>query len=107
MSKKYSRDENSLERLEKENRELKSQVRSLSSRLKKLTRGYYKFLDEENQDEKEVIIEKAFKEAEKVCWACRIGKLHKVDLGFRYFRQCNNCEYRTKSKPTQSTKKVK
>lgn len=101
MSKKFQREESILERLEQENRQLKAINRSLTKRLKSVSRGYRKFQDEENQDEKENIIKEAAKELQKMCWTCRVGKLNKVELGNRYYRKCDSCPYRTKTKATK------
>ena len=105
MTKKYTREENINERLEQENRQLKQQVRFLSKRLKKTTRGFYKVQNEDNTDEKENIIEEAIKEIEKICWTCKVGVLAKVELLGRYWRKCGNCDYRTKAKPSKKASK--
>lgn len=99
MSKKFKREASVVERLEKENRELKALSKSLQKRLKKVSRGYYKFIEEEALEESTEALEKVTKELNKLCWECGVGNLIKVDLGPRYFRKCNNCPRRTKSKP--------
>lgn len=101
MARKYDREQDGLERLEKENRELKSLNRSLVKRITKLSRGYYKYLDRE-EDAKEEALEQVTKEVKKVCFSCGIGELKKVDLGNRYYRQCTNCPKKTRSKPIES-----
>lgn len=81
-----------VERLEKQIRELKATNRSLERRLKKLNKGYYKIRDEGKIEEKDIPKEV------KICYSCRVGHLQLIDLGSRYYRQCNECKYHTKSK---------
>jgi hypothetical protein len=64
--------------------------------LKKLGRGYQKYLIEDNEEETH---EAVIKVAKKICYTCTIGSLEIIDLGNRYLRKCTNCDKRTKSKP--------
>jgi hypothetical protein len=91
VSKKWAREEKIVERLERDNRELKATVRTLQKRLKKYSKGFPVEEYEEEVFHKEL-------PKEKICYSCRIGKLMYVDLGNRYLRACSNCEYKTRSK---------
>ena len=98
MTRKYERELKEVERLQLENRELKSRVRQLERRVKKLNKGYNQ-LDEltedaEYKDFKEIVIDVK----SKLCYECNIGILEYVDLESRYYRQCSNCPRRTRSK---------
>lgn len=89
MTKKYSREESENERLLKENRELKSINRSLLKQVKKLTKGYYKYLeDEENKEEVEDFVEET---VNKICWDCGTGDYKEIIVVNRRWRQCQNC----------------
>jgi hypothetical protein len=99
MSRKYRRDLDEKERLEILVRDLKSENRQLRQRLSKLSKGYYKYLIEEMEQESEVEIKKKDKiEDKKICFDCQKGVLEKIVVLNRYWRQCNVCEKRTKTK---------
>lgn len=95
--KKYEREDKIIDRLERENRELKNHIRGLTASIRKLNKGYNKFLFEDK--EKEAVVS-AKKIAKKICYVCHVGSMEKVSLGNRYFRKCTNegCENRTKTK---------
>lgn len=94
MSKKADREDKEIDRLEKDNRELKALVRQLNKRIKRLSRGYKKYLDEEPlKPEVEEVQEEV-----KVCWNCARGVLEKIVVLNRYWRQCTVCDKRTKTK---------
>lgn len=92
---KYDREEKALERLERENRELKNKIRSLTNSIRRLSKGYHKFLIEDKEDE---AVKSAKKIAAKICWDCH-GELKRLDIGTRYFYQCEGCLKTTPSKP--------
>ena len=96
---KYIKEKDINERLEKENRDLKNLCRSLQKRLKKVSKGYNQFLEEDGVEETSQALTKVTAELEKICYDCGIGSMIKIDLGTRYYRACNNCTRRTKSKP--------
>lgn len=89
MTKKFDRQETELERLQKENRELKSINRGLLKQVKKLSKGYYRYLaDEENaKEEVEEFVEET---VNKVCWDCGIGDYKEIVIINRRWRQCQN-----------------
>ena len=84
-------DEEVIEQLQKEIRELKSINRSLMKRLKKVDREYHKALEEEESPRPKV------KKEEFSCTNC--GKGHLVDnksIPGRVFKSCTSCDYRGK-----------
>lgn len=93
MSKKWQREEKEIDRLYKENRELKSQVRSLEKILKKANRGFRKLEEDDKIEESDIP-----KEIVKVCWDCKTGVLEKKIIFNRYYRECSQCLKRTKAK---------
>ena len=94
MGKKRDRDDEQKERLEALVREQKKQIRQLEKRVKKLARGYRKFLDEDPlDDEPEVILED-----KKECWDCGKGVLEAFIVFNRRWRCCNLCGKRTRVK---------
>lgn len=99
---KHIREEKTIDRLERENRELKGLCRSLQKRLKKVSKGYNQFLEEDGIEETSAALTKVTAELEKICFDCGIGSMIKVDLGTRYYRACNNCTRRTKSKTKEN-----
>lgn len=93
MSKKYEREQRIMERLTRENRELKQEVKSLRNSIRKLNRGVNKLVDDE------VIKEKDLPEAaKKICFECCVGEMVKINLLGRSWRQCDSCTRRTKTK---------
>lgn len=100
MTKKIKRDEDKLEQLERENRELKSINRSLLKRLKKVDRGGSK-LDKRERDE-QLYIESNDDNDEKTfnCPRCSRSNLIRVSVAGRLFFRCEICEYRTKAEKT-------
>lgn len=92
MTKKVDRELDLIERLEQENRELKSIKRSLEKRVKKLSRGYRKFLDADplEEDNKEVQIQT------KMCYDCKVGEYKLHIIANRRWRACTNCDKRGK-----------
>lgn len=94
MAKKYQREEDYIESLEQKLRDLKSENRYLNKQLKKVTRGYRKYLNEEPVEE----IKKPSKDDPKDCWECSRGKLIVKVVLDRRFRECDVCGKRTKTK---------
>jgi hypothetical protein len=91
---RYQREEKELERLERHVRELKKENKSLHKRLKQLSRGYYKFLSKDTEEE---AIEEAKQEAKKICWQCSVGEYKLIFIGNRRFRMCQHCGKRGKT----------
>lgn len=92
MSKKHEREQKVLDRLQRENRELKQEIKSLRNSVRRLNKGFHRLADDDVIEEKEVPIEA------KICYDCSVGHLQKVSILGRYWRQCNNCPKRTKTK---------
>lgn len=93
MSKRFDREQRVIDRLEQENRELKKQVRSLQKHLKKLSRGYMNYLDQEDTNKEEALkeVKKSAEEAAKVCWTCGQKTYNIVHVANRRFRRCKEC----------------
>lgn len=89
--KRKDKEESITERLEKENRELKSQIRSLSRQIKKLSKNQ---VVEELFDEVEVSI--SDREDSNKCKECGKGYIVTIDLGPRKQKGCNTCLWRGK-----------
>lgn len=96
MSRKADREVRVMQRLQQENRSLKQEVKSLRNSIRKLNRGYDKLVEEEKIEEKDIPI------PAKICYDCNVGTLEKVSVFGRYWRQCNNCPKRTKTKMEKS-----
>lgn len=99
MSKRFEREQRTVERLEKETRELKAENRRLKKWLKQLNKGFKKLEDDEIIEEKDTP-----EEIRKICFECSRGELKLIIIGPRYVRACNTCEYRTKGKPIENLK---
>lgn len=104
MSKKYERQQDDLERLEKELREYKAENKALRKKLKVVNKGYYKYLVASDKAEQEEASEQIKAIAIKICYSCNIGNLKLMILGNRYIRKCTNCDYHTKSKSIEDIK---
>lgn len=90
MSKRFDREQNEIDRLNKENRELKSLNRQLHKKLKQLNKGYYKYLLNED-DDREKAIEEVKTVAEKICFDCSIGEYKLMTIANRRWRLCSYC----------------
>lgn len=94
MARKNRNDET--ERLEEQVRELKSIIRSLEKRLKKVDRSYRR--EEEVQLEPEPV-----HKSEK-CSKCEEGSMSTIVLSNnKTFKKCSNCGERTKAEKTKET----
>lgn len=91
MSKKYNREESENDRLLKENRELKAINRSLLKQVKKLTKGYYKYLEDEESKKEDNVEEFVEQTVNKICWDCGTGEYKEIIVINRRWRQCQNC----------------
>jgi len=100
LSKRQDREDRLLERLQEENRTLKQMNRSLQKQVKKLNRGYRKFLAVQGEEEEREAVEEAKEVAKKICWDCNEGEFKKIEIAGRYFRLCNVCGKRGKTKYT-------
>lgn len=94
---KYQREDDLIERLEKENRELKSLSKSLQKRLKKVSKGYNNFIQEDGLEESNKALETLTKELNKICYDCG-GNYKKYKLVNREYRLCDGCGKRSKAK---------
>lgn len=89
MSKKLDREEDLIQRLEKENRELKKTNRVLNRRIKRLSRGYKKAFDKDDDP--------PAKPKENICTHCNKGKIERKTILNRTWNECSVCDYRTKT----------
>lgn len=97
MTKKFKREEDIVERLEKENRELKGLVRSLQKRLKKVDKDYRAEL-EETKKEKAIQEDGKFHRVKVPCEHCGKGEIIEVDLAGRIFFKCSVCDFKGRKK---------
>lgn len=87
-------EDDEIEKLQKEIRELKSINRALLKRLKKLDRNYEESLDREEETKyKEHVVHK-----NPACHHCGKGQLIDVDLAGRIFQRCDTCDFRSKTR---------
>lgn len=114
MSKrKYcDKDLDMLDRLKKENKQLKRQLSNLKKQLDRINPSNIEELREfaSRQEERNRRQEKKAKLADKwKCYNCGKGNLYIIKVphpkGTYYFRSCDSCDNRTKAKPY--TSKVK
>lgn len=96
MSKRQDREDRILERLQEENKTLKQINRSLMKQVKKLGRGYRKFMLAQDEGEVDDAVEKVKAAAKKMCFACGIGEYKEVIVMNRRWRQCSECGKRGK-----------
>lgn len=95
MSRKADREDRMLERLQLENRELKQTVRSLQKKLKQLSKGYYKFMVAQDEEQEKEAVQEAKETAKKLCYDCS-GEYKEIIIINRRFRQCQDCGKRGK-----------
>jgi predicted RNase H-like nuclease (RuvC/YqgF family) len=96
MAKKYEREEDLVDRLEKENRELKATIRSLERRLKKVDKDFRKEMEDV---QKEHLLEKEHSRSVpkgRKCEHCGKGHIIEIDIVGRKFESCDTCDYRKK-----------
>lgn len=91
MAKK--KDDNEIDRLEEQIRELKSLNRSLMKRLRKVDRHYKEVINEPEETSTEE--EKGTKRS---CPQCTRGEITEVNLLGRVFERCSVCDWRSKTK---------
>ena len=97
-AKRYEKEQDQIELLEKENRELKAINRSLLKQLKKLSRGinkeeYDKAIEEINEVKKEPDQSSHVKK----CPECSRASLTEFIIAGRLFERCNICDYKSKA----------
>ena len=94
-AKKQDREQDEIERLEKEVRELKAINRSLMKQLKKLAKGIHK---QEVEEALEKLEENGPKKEDdrRECPNCgRTGGLRELILANRRFERCDICDYKS------------
>lgn len=101
--KKYDKEQEYVEQLEKEVRELKSINRSLLKQIKKLSKGinrqeYEEALETVENGEKEEINRprSTRRDGSERCPHCGKGWIREIDINGRIFGRCDRCEHRTK-----------
>lgn len=97
MTKKFKREEDLVERLEKENRELKASVRHLEKKLKKVDKNYRAEL-EEVKKEKAQEEDSGTYSVKVPCLECGKGEILEVDLMKRIFLKCTVCDFKARKK---------
>ncbi|NJO65345.1 MAG: hypothetical protein HC836_46815 [Richelia sp. RM2_1_2] len=103
MSKKFEREQKIVDRLERENRELKQKLRQLTNSIRRLSKGHKKLQEIEEPEELKREVRKV---AEKICFECNLGTLQLQTILDKYYRSCNNCNYRTRAKNLKDLKKL-
>lgn len=95
---KFEREKDHIEYLEKFVRELKSVNRSLLKQLKKISKGINKEEYENKLDELELSNgkKKERKPEDKKCPECFRGNIIEIDIASRKFQRCSICEYKSK-----------
>lgn len=96
--KKYD-EEDEIDRLQKEIRELKATNRSLVKQLKKLTKGFNKeeqerLMDTFVNEEKEAPDDRS-RQGNSRCSHCGKGFIIETDVAGRIFHSCNTCDYKS------------
>jgi hypothetical protein len=91
--KKHFKELDDTERLEQKIRDLKSTNKALLRQLKKVSKGYKRYLLEEDEEEKKQVIETV---AKKICFSCSIGEYKEIIVANRRWRQCDSCGKRGK-----------
>ena len=97
-SKKDKREQDIVERLERENRELKAINRSLMKQLKKMAKGINKEEVEqalERLEDNNVQPKKEHEPEEPLCPECNRKGLKEVIVAGRLFRRCDICSWKS------------
>lgn len=95
-NRRAKREQNDIERLEKQVRELKAINRSLMKQLKKMAKGIYKAEAEEALEKLEEYVPKKDKQVEEpVCPECTRKGLKEVIVAGRLFRRCETCGWKS------------
>lgn len=89
VSKKRQKDDY-VEQLEKEVRELKSIVRSLQKKLKRVDKGFK--IEHESKEDTRTIPNKIY------CPECSKDELKTIDIAGRKFERCETCGYRNRAR---------
>lgn len=95
MSRRQDREDRLLERLQTENKELKQLNRSLMKKVKSLSKGYYKFMVAQDEEQEKEAVQEAKETAKKLCYECS-GEYKEIIIVNRRFRQCQDCGKRGK-----------
>lgn len=93
-----------VDRLKRENKRLKNDIKYLRKMLDRYEVAYEKGLVSEDgiiirskKRQRESDLKKRWK-----CYKCENGHLELIFLGSRYYRQCNRCDNHTRSQPWNS-----
>lgn len=95
MSKRWEREERIIDRLNIENKKLKSENKTLRRKLRELSKGYYRFMVAEDEAQEKEAAEQAKEVAQKLCYECH-GEYKEIIVVNRRFRQCQDCGKRGK-----------
>ena len=96
---KKRKEEDEVEKLEKEIRELKMINRSLLKRLRKVDKGFDEFIKDKSEERQN---EKYEEEKKPDCPNCRKGFTARVNIAGRNFSRCEVCGWRSKAEKTTS-----
>lgn len=91
-NKKAKKEQDYVEKLELEIRELKSINRSLMKQLKKLSKGIHK---QEYEEALEQIVNEPKEETGRSCPQCGSKRLKQIEIAGRRFESCNICDYKS------------
>jgi hypothetical protein len=96
MSKRFDRENRVVERLQEENKKLKSENKQLLKRLREATKGYYRYMVADGFDQEQEALKEVKEIAKKICYDCQIGEYKEIIIINRRFRECQNCGKRGK-----------
>lgn len=97
QKRKKSSEDDTIERLEKEIRELKTINRSLLRRLKKVDKNYSKEIEESYEEKTQQEPMSHAKVYKSYCTECAKGTLEEVTVAGRKFIRCELCGFRSKA----------
>lgn len=101
MSKRKNQsDEDEIDKLEKEIRELKSINRSLLRRLRKIDKGFNEYVKETEyvkEEEEPVRPKNTGTSRRPICGSCGRSELTEIAIAGRFFKRCDFCGWRSKA----------
>lgn len=97
QKRKKSSEDDTIERLEKEIRELKTINRSLLRRLKKVDKGYHKAIEDDHEEESQKERTRSEKQYKQHCPECAKGVIEEVIVAGRKFVRCDLCGHRSRA----------
>lgn len=95
MGRKKLVEDDEVERLQKEVRELKSLNRSLMKRLKKIDREYAEEIEKANSERAQSEDVPSVQTRRSLCGHCGKGNIVTVDIVGRKFQKCDTCDWKS------------